>query len=226
MNANNSALHLGIIPDGNRRWAKQHALKPWEGHQTALDNSQAILDWCRTDHRIGWVTMWGFSTENWDRDPREVSALMRLFVKYLTNQQSSLHEHKTRFLHSGRRDRLPAELSQLIARTEAETKDYTDFTFNLAIDYGGQDEIIRAISRLKSRPATPSNLRQCFDQPSLPDFDLIIRTSGEYRTSGFFIWQSAYAEWYFEPKLFPDLTPSDLDRAVSDYAQRHRRFGK
>ena len=225
VNLPNKPLHLAIIPDGNRRWARAHALKPWEGHQRAFDSSHALTDWCRQDPRIGTLTLWGFSTENWNRDPREVSALMGIFVKYLKDQQASLHQHKTRFLHSGRKDRIPSELAALINKTERETSHYTDFTFHLALDHGGQDEILRAIAKLNGAEPTVENLRRHFDHPDLPDFDLVIRTSGEQRTSGFFIWQAAYAEWYFEPKLFPDLVPDDLAQAVTDFERRQRRFG-
>jgi undecaprenyl diphosphate synthase len=225
MVSSNPAIHLAIIPDGNRRWAKKQLLKPWEGHQRALENSRDLIDWCRQNDQISILTLWGFSTENWNREPREVSALMSLFVKYLKDQQASLHQHQTRFIHSGRRDRIPKNLAQLITKIEEETKNYTKFTFHLAVDYGGRDEILRAVNKIKKQPVTAENFRQYLDHPELPDIDFVIRTSGEHRASGFFIWQAAYAEWCFETKPFPELKPDDLAQHFADFKKRHRRFG-
>lgn len=227
-------LHVAVIPDGNRRWAKERRLLPWNGHERAIENFRALSDWCLQSPDVSILTVWCFSTENWKRDPKEVSELMNMLEKYLKKERKGFIEKKTRFCHSGRRDRIPASLSALIAEVEKETQDQTAFTLHLAVDYGGQDEILRAINRLhetrnqkpETRELDRDPLRPYLDHPELPDIDLIVRTSGEQRTSNFFLWQSTYAEWEFFPKYFPDFTADDLAQAVADYKLRTRRFGE
>lgn len=221
-----SHLHLAIIPDGNRRWAKRHALSPWNGHEKAVENFRTLTDWCRGDPRVSVLTVWCFSTENWKRDPQEVSKLMAILEKYIREEQPNLHVKRMRLLHSGRRDRIPASLARLIEEVCEETKEYEDFTLHLAIDYGGKDEVLRGIRKLDATASlTEEQLRSTFDHPELPDIDLIIRTSGEQRTSNFFLWQSAYAEWKFIDTFFPDFTAEDLAEAVNEFSARARRFG-
>jgi undecaprenyl diphosphate synthase len=230
-------MHVAIIPDGNRRWAKAKGLQPWNGHERAIENFRSLVDWCREDPRIGTLTVWCFSTENWNRDPAEVSALMRIYEDYLRKERRGFCEQKTRFLHSGRLDRIPRSLANLIREIQEETKDEKEFTLNLAVDYGGKDEILRTIDKCianqrrneltkkRSRPITDQAFRASLDHPDLPDIDLVVRTSGEQRTSNFFLWQSVYAEWVFSPKLFPDFTAEDLAEAVREFGIRKRRFG-
>lgn len=221
-----SSLHLAIIPDGNRRWAKEHLLQPWKGHETATDIFHTLTEWCRSDARVGVLTVWCFSTENWKRDPKEISMLMDMLEKYLTKERRSFIERKTRFVHSGRTDRTPPSLAKLMKEVSEETKGQTGFTLHLALDYGGKDEVIRAVRRLKdSSAATDESIRAHLDHPELPDIDMIIRTSGEQRTSNFFLWQSTYAEWFFLDKFFPDVTVEDLDTALREFERRKRRFG-
>jgi len=220
-----NALHIAIIPDGNRRWAKARAWHPWQGHEKAVENFRTITDWCRADPRIAVLTVWCFSTENWKRDPKEVAKLMTIFENYLQKERSTFHEKKTRLIHSGRKDRIPPSLASLITDVEAETKLYEDFILDLAVDYGGKDEVIRGLAKAKNTVSSEQDLRALLDHPELPDLDLIIRTSGEQRTSNFFLWQSAYAEWVFLDKLFPDFTTQDLRTAVDAFAKRARRFG-
>ena len=224
MNAS-AQLHLAIIPDGNRRWAKAKGMMPWNGHEKAVENFRTISDWCRLHPRIGVLTVWCFSTENWKRDPLEVRALMKLLEDFLKNERKELMEKKTRFVHSGRKDRIPQSLAKLIANMEEETKNNVDFTLHLAVDYGGKDEIIRAIKKMESHDATEEDLRSNLDHPELQDIDIILRSSGEYRTSNFFLWQSAYAEWIFSKKLFPDIGTEDLEAAILEFDERKRRFG-
>ncbi|MBI3331969.1 di-trans,poly-cis-decaprenylcistransferase [Candidatus Peregrinibacteria bacterium] len=219
-------IHLAIIPDGNRRWAKTKGWHPWKGHEYAIENFQALTEWCRRDPRISVLTVWCFSTENWKRDPKEVSELMRIYEGYLRKEAKGFHGRHTRFCHSGRLDRIPASLATLIRDVEEDTKNETGFTLHLAVDHGGKDEIIRAIQKLDDpKHVTEETLRAVFDQPNLPDVDIVIRTSGEYRTSNFMMWQSAYAEWIFLPKLFPELTPKDLEESIEEFERRMRRFG-
>lgn len=226
-------LHLAIIPDGNRRWAKEHKLEAvWKGHEKAVENFRTLTDWCRKDPRVNVLTVWCFSTENWKRDKKEISMLMTMLEEYLRKEGRELKENHTRFVHSGRRDRIPTSLRTLIEQTEEATKDETGFTLHLAVDYGGKDEVVRAIEKLHTQtvraslPAvTEESIRQHLDHPELPAIDIILRSSGEQRTSNFFLWQSAYAEWIFSPKYFPDIGVDDLDAALKEYERRKRRFG-
>ena len=220
-------LHLAIIPDGNRRWAKKHALNPWEGHRKATENLQEILDYSRKNPEISVLTVWGFSTENWRRDPKMIDNLMKMLEEYLLNQREYLHRYHIRVFHSGRTDHFSPSLGTLLEEIIEETKTYTDFSLNLALDYGGKDEILRAIHRMNdSSAATEESLRALLDNPELPDIDCIIRTAGEMRTSNFFLWQSTYAEWIFAKKYFPDFTVSDFKEAIEEFRKRTRRFGK
>lgn len=218
-------LHLAIIPDGNRRWAKTKGWHPWKGHETAIENFRDLTEWCREDPRIGVLTVWCFSTENWKRDKKEVDELMRIYEEYLRKEAKGFHEKKTRFLHSGRLDRIPSSLAQLIRDVEEDTKNETEFTLHLAVDYGGKDELLRSANKIRQSEITEESLRAAFDQPNLPDIDLVLRTSGEQRTSNFFLWQSTYAEWMFINKLFPEITTKDLEDAVAEFERRGRRFG-
>ncbi len=219
-------LHLALIPDGNRRWAKLRMLLPWNGHERAIENFKGLIDWCRKSGRIGTLTIWCFSTENWKRDPKEIDELMKLFEKYLKDERKKFAEDNVRFFHSGRRDRLPASLVSLIGDIEDETKENDGFTVHLAIDYGGKNALVRALGKLKNpAQATEEDIRAAVDHPEVPDIDLIIRTSGEQRTSNFFLWESAYAEWIFLTKHFPELTNDDLRDGIAEFDKRKRRFG-
>ncbi|MBT5236770.1 di-trans,poly-cis-decaprenylcistransferase [Candidatus Peregrinibacteria bacterium] len=217
----NPLLHIAIIPDGNRRWAKALSLLPWDGHQKAVDNFQTLTEWCQEDERIGVLTVWCFSTENWKRDPEEIGKLMQMLEDYLQKERSAFLENNTRFIHSGRTDRIPESLKNLIAEVAEETNHCDGFTLHLAVDYGGKDEIKRAIEKADSDDFEPH-----LDHPEIQDIDLIIRTSGEHRTSNFFLWQSTYAEWDFIDKRFPDFTTTDLQSSVDQFSSRTRRFGK
>lgn len=226
LNFSFSIIHIAIIPDGNRRWARKRLLQPWKGHESAVENFRTLTDWCREDPRVNALTVWCFSTENWKRDPEEIRHLMEMLETYLQKERETFAQNNTRFCHSGRRDRLPASLVQLITDTEKETQENDGFTLHLAVDYGGKDEVVRAMHKFDStKDVTEESLRTHVDHPELPDIDLIIRTSGEQRTSNFFLWQAAYAEWDFVDKYFPDFTEKDLAAAVDAFAKRTRRFG-
>jgi len=240
-------IHLGIIPDGNRRWAASHELHPWKGHEQAIENFRSLTEWCRDDPRIGILTVWCFSTENWRRDPKEIEMLMTMLEDYLKKEKEEFVKNKTRLLHSGRKDRIPPSLAEVIKEVEEMTlnhfptfvgsgsgqaKDQAECVLNLAVDYGGKDEILRSIDKYQKtkneKPKTNQlpDLRLYLDHPELPDIDLIIRTSGEKRTSNFFLWQAAYAEWDFVDKLFPDFNTDDLAASVDNFFARNRRFGE
>lgn len=224
----NDSLHIAIIPDGNRRWAKKRMLHPWDGHKVAIEHFRDLTTWCRDDKRVHVLTVWCFSTENWKRDEKEVATLMQMLEDYLAKERETFKEENTKFVHSGRRDRIPSSLAKLIEEVEAETKDCDGFTLHLAVDYGGKDEILRAAQKVESGKWKMENgdvIREHLDHSDLPDIDLIIRTSGEQRTSNFFLWQSTYAEWDFVNTLFPDFGVEDLQNAVDRFAKRTRRFG-
>lgn len=231
------ALHIGLIPDGNRRWARGRNLDPWKGHERAIENFRALTEWCLASPNVTILTVWCFSTENWKRDPKEVRQLMGMLERYLKKERKGFLEKQTRFLHSGRRDRIPTSLAKLIGEVEQETAEQKTFTLHLAVDYGGKDEILRAIERMQPQKKTKIENRKTpqettedmvqahLDHPELPDIDLVIRTSGEQRTSNFFLWQTTYAEWEFSPKYFPDFTADDLAKVVESYHARSRRYG-
>lgn len=221
-------IHLAIIPDGNRRWAKKRLLQPWKGHETSAQNFETLLNWSREDGRIGTFTIWCFSTENWKRSPDEVEKLMEIFSAYLRDKTAELKEKNVKIIHAGRSDRFSDDLRAQLNHSIEQTKDCDGFTLQLAVDYGGKDELVRAIRRLEDEAKTDVSeeaVRACLDHPEVPDIDLIVRTSGEQRTSNFFLWQSTYAEWMFLEKHFPDVTTDDLQAAVDAYAKRQRRFG-
>jgi undecaprenyl diphosphate synthase len=176
------------------------------------------------------LTFWCFSTENWKRSPAEIQVLMRLLDAYLDCEREELKKHRIRVLHSGRRDRLPVSLVKKLMDLEHDVDDPA-MILHLAIDYGGKDEVVRAVRRMVAEgeldgdEMTEEAVRAHVDQPGLPDIDLVIRTSGEQRTSNFFLWQAAYAEWVFLQKYFPDFRPEDLAATVEEYRARSRRFG-
>ena len=218
--------HVALIMDGNRRWAKREGFTAFRGHREGLERSREIIEEAR---RLGikYVTLWGFSTENWERSKREVSYLMELFEKYLRDNINELHSKGIRVVHIGRKDRLPKKLLRLFTEAEKLTGKNQDFTLILAIDYGGRDEIIRAIQKIKKKEScTEEDFCVLLDTVNLPDPDLIIRTSGEIRLSGFLMWQGAYSELYFTKKCFPEFTVNEFHKALKEYEKRGRTYGQ
>ena len=224
--------HIAIIPDGNRRWAREHGLPTLEGHRKGFNVGVKIARYIRS-LGIHTLTVWAFSTENFNRTQEEVSYLMRLYEKMLDKFLSEALKDNVRIIHLGRKDRIPKSLLKKIENVEQKTRDNTKYILNIALDYGGRDEVLRAIKKignwkLEIGNLTEENFPKFLDtagQP-YPDPDLIIRTSGEMRTSGLMIWQAAYSEYYFLDKHFPDLTEKDIDNALEEFAKRQRRFGK
>ena len=215
--------HLGIIPDGNRRWAKENSFLPWKGHVAGAENLIELTK-IAFEEGVEYITFWGFSTENWSRDKKEVEMIMDLFLKFLKENKKFFLENKISFRHFGRKDRLSENLLKEIDALEKETVNFTFHNFAVALDYGGRDEIERAILKVK----TDVNLsfEKCLDTVGFPDVDLIIRTAGEKRVSGFLPWQSVYAEFYFSDLFFPDFKKDDLMLALKEFSGRKRRFGK
>ena len=218
--------HIAIIPDGNRRWARDKNLPAILGHKKGADNFEKLADYCRSIG-VKCVTMWVFSTENWKRSKDEIESLFELVRGYMDHYKNKCIKEKINFLHIGRKDRLPQDILDVIAEMEEKTKSFTDFTICLAADYGGHDEIIRAIKKMakKATEITEELLSSHLDTAGLPALDLIIRPGGEYRLSGFMTWQSEYAEYYYTPKYFPDFSTADMETAISNFSQRERRFG-
>ena len=221
--------HVAIIPDGNRRWAKLKGKEETFGHYKSANynNLKALFDEAR-EQGVKYISIWGFSTENWKRKSEEINAIFNLILGFIQKYESDLHKNKTRFRHLGRKDKLPKKLCQELIRLENETKNYRNFNIQLCLDYGGKDEIIRAINKLlknKEKKVNEKTFSDYLDTKNIPDPDLIIRTSGEKRLSGFMPFQSTYAEIYFTDKHFPDFNTIELKKALNDFSQRKRRFG-
>ena len=221
--------HVGIIPDGNRRWAKAKGLGSVEGHQAGVGVLKQI---CYTGFDLGikTITYFAFSTENWERTPDEVKYLMELFVNKLTTEIAEVHEKGVRFRMLGSRQGLGKRLLAAVDKAEELTAANTGGTLAICLNYGGEQELADATAALirsdvAAEDVTPELLSQYLYTPDLPPLDLVIRTSGERRTSGFMLYRAAYAELYFEEKHWPDFTPADLEAALADYAKRKRRFG-
>ena len=222
--------HLVIIPDGNRRWAKGNGVSKAQGHRKGAEVVENVVWQCR-DWGVRILTLWGFSTENWERPSDEVRYLMDLLGEFMERIEDDLHAEEVRFRHLGRKDRLPARLLETIERAEVSTREYEEYSLNLCLDYGGRDEIVRAVQRMLADGVAPEDiteegLAERLDTAGLPDPDLIIRTSGERRLSGILPWQSVYTELAFIDEHLPDLTPDILRRVFEDYSGRQRRFGK
>lgn len=221
--------HIAIIPDGNRRWAKEKGLPVFEGHRRGVEIFEEIGD-AAIKRGVKYMTFWGFSTENWQRSKREVAYLMKLFRWVFTNKLEDFDRKDIRINVLGRVEQFSNDLQRMIAKAITRTKENTRGVVNLALNYGGRAELLdmvkQALSlKLNPRLVTEENLSQLLYAPDVPDPDLIIRTSGEQRLSGFLPWQGAYSELYFSKKYWPAFTPKDLDLALEEYAARQRRFG-
>jgi len=223
--------HIAVILDGNGRWARSRGLQVTQGHEAGYKAIRDVLEAARI-LGVHTLTVWGWSTENWKRPPKEIAKIMELVERSLRTELKAAHKEKVRFTHLGRKDRLPKPLIELIKKAEAETAHYTKYQFNLALDYGGRDELLRATKKMLQDNLDPAKLNEDVFSNYLdtagqkyPDPDLFIRTSGEQRTSGYLPWQTVYAEFYFEEDHLPDMTPVKLQSIILDYSRRRRRFG-
>lgn len=219
--------HVGFIMDGNGRWAKQRNKPRNFGHQKGAENVEKVVSACFSSG-IEFVSLYAFSTENWGRPEKEVSKIMELFYKFLIKYSKTLIKNEIRLIVSGDKTKLSDKLVELIDKTEDITKNYHK-TLNLAINYGGKQEIVNAVNTLiKSGKCEVSeeDVQNALYTRELPDIDLVVRTSGEQRLSNFFIWQCAYSEFYFTDVLWPDFDESCLKDAIECYSKRNRRFGK
>lgn len=221
--------HIAIIMDGNGRWAEQRGLSRLEGHRAGLKSTRAVIR-CLDGYGVKYVTLYSFSTENWSRPQKEVKGLLRLLGQSIRKELKEFNEANIRLCHIGRLDRLPAVLKKTITQAIELTGDNSGMTLCLAFDYGSRLEITDAVRRIISDGIPPQKIDEALFNSylytaGLPDVDLVIRTSGEYRISNFLLWQSAYSEYYFSDVLWPDFGSKEVEKALTAYSQRERRFG-
>lgn len=226
--------HIAFIMDGNGRWAAAHGKPRIAGHRAGADMVERVLGWCR-DAGINYLTLYAFSTENWKRSEEEVAGLMKLLGLFLRTKRKKLIRDKVRFRVIGRREDLPAPLVEKIESLERETAAFDGHQLILALSYGGRAEIVSAAQKYArdcaagradpSRPLSEDAFSGYLYAPDIPDPDLIVRTSGEFRLSNFLLWQCAYAEFHSTPVFWPDFSKEDFDAALAAYASRSRRMG-
>ena len=227
------AEHVAIIMDGNGRWATQRGLPRLVGHRKGAERVKEIVR-CAPDIGIRWLTIYAFSTENWKRSTEEVLGLMSIFARYIEREADRLASESVRMRFIGDRSKLDPKLQRLMEGIERRTSAFSRLNLTVAINYGGRDEMARAIRGISAdvasgllRPdeVTEALISSRLDTADLPDPDLVIRTSGETRTSNFLPWAAAYAEYEFTPTLWPDFTPAELAKIVARFGNRERRFG-
>jgi undecaprenyl diphosphate synthase len=222
--------HIAFIMDGNGRWAKCRGLSRLEGHRAGLEAARRIIHYLG-ESGIKFVTLYAFSTENWSRPEEEVKGLFRILADSLKKGAlADLHQNNVRIRHLGRQEGLPADVKKAITEATKLTQDNTGPVLSLALNYGGRQEIVDAVRHVitEAIPAcdiTEKTFNDYLYTAGLPDVDLVVRTSGEMRLSNFLLWQSAYAEYYFTPVLWPDFDRTEMDKALDAFSQRQRRFG-
>jgi len=230
----NLPTHVAIVPDGNRRWSKLHGVSDLSGHQRGAQTMHNVVD-----HLIGcqvkYLTVWGFSADNWKRSDSEVNNLFYLLATWIEKDTPWLHSRGVRLRHIGRLQELPEGLQRAINQAVELTSDNVSMTFTLAFNYSGKSEIVDAVRRLidaglPSHWIPPREIDEKFfshylDTDGMPDVDLVIRTAGEFRLSNFLLWQTAYSELFFTEVLWPDFGIEELEKALRDYSERKRRFG-
>ncbi len=227
---NNPPNHVAIIMDGNGRWAKKRGLPRIAGHHAGTENLRRIIS-SSVEFGVKYLTIYAFSTENWERPLEEVQGLMSILADVIDRELPELNKEGVRLVHIGRIERLPENLQDKVIKAMELTRTNTRLNLQLAWNYGGRDEIVCAISRMiedgvKSENVSPELVSQYLFTAGIPDPDLVIRTSGEMRSSNFLIWQAAYSEWYVTHTLWPDFNREEYQKALIDYSQRERRFGK
>jgi undecaprenyl diphosphate synthase len=225
----NIPRHVAIIMDGNGRWAKQRGLPRLAGHRAGTENLRAIIR-ASAEFGIQYLTLYAFSTENWSRPRAEIDGLMRILSDVIDREMGELHKEGARLVHIGHLDGLSNVLQNKVRQAIEMTKDNQRITIVLAFNYGGRDEIITGIKQMLEDGVDPEIVdadlvSQYMFTKDLPDPDLVIRTSGEQRTSNFLTWQTVYSEWYFSPVYWPDFDKEELRKAIEDYNKRNRRFG-
>jgi undecaprenyl diphosphate synthase len=228
--ANYPPQHVAIVMDGNGRWAKKRGLPRLVGHNAGGENIRPVVK-IFADYGVKYLTLYMFSTENWNRPRIEVAGLLSLLARKIGQETQAFHQENIRLVHLGRLDRLSQKLRKKVQAAVELTKNNTGLTLCLAFDYGGRDEIVQAARRIASAGISGNNidesvLARYLYNPDIPDPDLVIRTGGESRLSNFLLWQAAYSELYFTPVLWPDFGRKDVEEALSEYKRRQRRFGK
>ena len=219
-------LHVGIIMDGNGRWATRRSLSRLRGHEAGVEAIRRVVE-AAPDQGVGTLTLYAFSTDNWRRPRAEVAGLMTLLRVYLAREVESLARNGVRLTVIGRRDRLPDGIAAAIGRAEAATADGTTLHLRIAVDYSARDAILNAASKARTIASLD---RETFSalitgEVGLRDVDLIVRTSGEQRLSDFLLWEGAYAELHFTPRMWPEFDAQDLADALASFRRRERRFG-
>lgn len=220
--------HVAIIMDGNGRWARKRHLPRLLGHRAGVAALERLIRGLE-GKGVEVLSVYAFSTENWDRPALEVKGLLKLFAYYAKKKVEELAERGVRLRFAGRRDNLSQDLQGLLAWCEERTAHNRFFQLVVCFNYGGQDELIRAFAKAQAAGVTidrPEQLRPYLDLPDVPDPDLVIRTGGELRLSNFWTWQSAYSEFWFTDTYWPDFTPEMMDQALVDYSERERRYGR
>ncbi|MGL4367367.1 MAG: polyprenyl diphosphate synthase [Brevinemataceae bacterium] len=229
----NSIQHIAIIPDGNRRWAKQHKLTAIKGHEAGFQSLKRILEDCK-DSGPKILSFYAFSTENFKRSTQEVNNLFSLLENVLSNFAKELENNSIQLRISGSKNGIPQKLIKKLDQAVQQCSK-GDFILNICFNYGSQDEIVQAVQKIAQQYSdnkitldniTSDLISSYLYNSDLPPIDLLIRTSGEFRISNFMLWQSAYSEFYFSEKLWPDFTPEDFNNALDVFKQRQRRYGK
>jgi len=221
--------HVAVIMDGNGRWARARGLPRLAGHRAGTENLRPILEACVEFH-VEILTIWAFSTENWRRPEAEVRGLLRILERMIRRELKELHKQGVKLRHIGRLDRLPERLQREVLEATELTRDNDRIVLNVGFDYGGRAEIVQAVQQIirdgiPAKEVTEDLLSQYMYTAGQPDPDLIIRTGGDLRTSGFMLWQSAYTEYYITPTFWPDFGREELYEALVAFSQRDRRFG-
>ena len=221
--------HVAIIMDGNGRWAEQHGLPRLEGHRAGVESIRPVIE-CLNEYGIKYVTLYAFSTENWERPEYEIAGLLTLLEEAIDKEVPELHKRGVRIRHLGRLEGLPESPRLAISKALELTKNNTGMTFSFAFNYGGRIEILDSVRHIIAEGIPPESIDEnSFSDylytAGLPDVDLLIRTGGELRISNFLIWQTAYSEFYFTDVLWPDFDKKEVEKALIAYSQRQRRFG-
>ncbi|MFC2005000.1 polyprenyl diphosphate synthase [Chloroflexota bacterium] len=221
--------HIAIVPDGNGRWAELRGLPRLNGHQVGAENMHRMIE-CLNEYPIKYVTLYGFSTENWSRPDDEVNGLFQILREFIEITASEIHQKGVKLRHLGRLDALPQSLQLTINRAVELTKNNSRMTLSVAFNYGARAEILDAVRHLVAECVAPQNItEEVFDSylytAGLPNVDLLIRTGDELRLSNFLIWQTTYSEYHFTKVLWPDFGKKDIEKALLSYSRRQRRFG-
>ena len=221
--------HIAIIMDGNGRWAKEKGKLRVEGHKKGAENIEKIIDYS-IKLGVKYLTVYAFSTENWKRPEVEVKALMKLFAKYLEDKKEELKKQGVKLLVTGTEENIPNKLPKKIRDTEEYLSDCNQITFNIAFNYGGRKEIVDGINKILkenrgNEEINEEEFKKYMYRPEIPDPELVIRTSGEFRVSNFLLWEIAYSEFYVTNVYWPDFDEREYDLAIASYNKRDRRFG-